>query len=444
MFTGAINATVRQFLGNVSDAFDGQQVVIGCSGNFTLESVICAYGKPAAVHSNDVSFYSCMIGQWLTGKSLDFRFSDSRFAWLDEHLQGEDDTHKLAAIMVLLDALEWQGQDNPHRIRMWRLYRETFAELVEKTADKLAQVDIKIASFYEGDVQEHFTRFAHCADAVFCCYAPTYAGGYERLYKRLDKIVTWTPPTYPLLTDERRDELLNWMQARRFVWYDDRLIDGLTPVMQARSGNRRMVYLYSNVIGQTAVFRDMAMRPLPELPLADSTLAIRPDSHIVLHRIGTSELAEYKNAYLNKHILFASGKWAFAVVIDGKVVGFLEFGTDPSSAIQLQDMTAMYMMADFPIPHTPYKRLSKLIVMLAVSGETRHVLERLRQYRLASVTTTAFTDKPVSMKYRGVFELAKRGEKDGKRFLNYRAEYNTLTWQETLQAWMKKNVSLNS
>lgn len=327
---------------------------------------------------------------------------------------------------------------------MWQLYRETFAELVEKTADKLAQVDIKIASFYAGDVQEHFTRFAHRTDAVFCCYAPTYAGGYERLYKRLDKIVTWTPPTYSLLTDERRDELLNWMQARRFVWCDDRLIDGLTPVMQARIGNRRMVYLYSNVIGQTAVFRDMAMRPLPEFPLADSTLAIRPDSHIVLHRISTSGLAEYKNAYLNKHILFASGKWAFTVVIDGQVVGFLEFGTDGNSAMQLHDRTAMYMMADFPIPHTPYKRLSKLIVMLAVSGETRHVLERLRQYRLASVTTTAFTDRPISMKYRGVFELAKRGEKDGKRFLNYRAEYNTLTWQETLQAWMKKYVSPNS
>ena len=107
--------------------------------------------------------------------------------------------------------------------------------------------------------------------------------------------------------------------------------------------------------------------------------------------------------------------------------------------MQLHDLTSMYMMADFPIPHTQYKRLSKLMIMLAVSGETRRVLERLREYRLTNVVTTAFTARPVSMKYRGVFDLVKRGEKNGQPFIQYRAAYNTLSWRETMTEWLTKH-----
>ena len=213
--------------------------------------------------------------------------------------------------------------------------------------------------------------------------------------------------------------------------------------MEQRSGMRNTVYLYSNVVRQTAVFRDMANDALPDLPLAGAGLKIVPDSRVRLERITTTDLACFKNAYLNKHILFASGKWAFAAMVDGVVVGFLEF--DDSKSAKWGHVTAMYMMADFPVPHTAYRRLSKLMVMLAVSGETRQALERLRQYRLTSLHTTAFTDKPVSMKYRGVLEVAKRGQTEsGQKFLNYDGKFNDKTWQETLQEWLTKHGSQTS
>ena len=55
----------------------------------------------------------------------------------------------------------------------------------------------------------------------------------------------------------------------------------------------------------------------------------------------------------------------------------------------------VYMMADFAVPTTRYKRLSRLIVMLAVSAQTGATITRLRQIRTRAVITTAFTDKPV-------------------------------------------------
>lgn len=434
MFVGAINSTVRQFLGNVAHVFDGQQVVIGCSGNFTSESVISQCSTPAAIHSNDVSFYSCMAGRWLTKQPLEFRITDPTFAWLDDHLSTEDGTHRLAAIMVLLDALKFRKQNNPHRVRMWNLYQESFADLVEKTAERLDKVTVKITSYFAGDVLTHFERFANRDDAIFYYCAPTYAGGYERLYRELDKIVTWDRPIYEPLTDKRRDALLAWMADRRYLWYDDRVIEGLRPVMEQRSGTRNTVYLYSNVVRQTAVFRDMANDALPNLPLAGAETRILPDSQIRLDRITTTELACFKNVYLGKNINFAPGKWAFAVLVDGRVIGFLEFTFNSSDAPD-----QMNLRADFPVSGTRYARLSKLLVMLAISGETKQTLEHVEMGRLRRIETTAFTDRPVSMKYRGILDLHHRGKtKTGQAFLVYTGKFNNKTWQGTLQEWLTK------
>ena len=50
------------------------------------------------------------------------------------------------------------------------------------------------------------------------------------------------------------------------------------------------------------------------------------------------------------------------------------------------------------------------------------------------IITTAFTKSPVSMKYRGVYELHKRG----KDFLNYRTDFKDVTLKEVISKWMKK------
>jgi hypothetical protein len=57
--------------------------------------------------------------------------------------------------------------------------------------------------------------------SIFMCYAPTYAGGYERFYKRLEQVFECNRVTYSMLDDDARDRLLAWMRARKYVWCDD-------------------------------------------------------------------------------------------------------------------------------------------------------------------------------------------------------------------------------
>ncbi len=433
MFTGAINGPIRQFLASAPEAFSGRNVVVGCSGNFTAEAVISATGKPRSIHSNDVSLYSCAAGAYLSGRPFRLEVKEEAFDWIAPHLKSG--AGQIASLLVLLAALPFEKRKNPHQERIWGHYRDQFDRLVAGSIERIAKVQARVDDFFPGDVFEHFRRYESDPDAVFCCYAPTYKGGYERLYKRIQEIFAWDAPRYPLMDDDRRGELLAWMRERPYLWLDDRILPGMTPVLQQKSGLNHAVYLYSNVVTRTAVLRDKARGPLPKLPIAGCDFEIRTDSEVILVPMKTADLAAVKDAYLGKNILFCSGMWAYSVRIDGKVVGFMEFSRDKFGG------NGLYMLADLAVPHTRYKKLSKLIVMLAVSGQTRKSLERVKESRISSLSTTAFTEKPVSMKYRGVLELVKRGQgKDGKKFLNYEGTFNTLTWKETLREWLTRHA----
>ncbi|USK77740.1 hypothetical protein LIT31_26200 (plasmid) [Peribacillus frigoritolerans] len=97
-------------------------------------------------------------------------------------------------------------------------------------------------------------------------------------------------------------------------------------------------------------------------------------------------------------------------------------------------------MSDFVIRPVKYKRLSKLILACVLSKEVKMLLEQALNGRIKALSTTAFTDKPVSMKYRGLFEVHSR--KEGR--VNYTAPAGKWSLQEGYKWWWNKHSkSLN-
>jgi hypothetical protein len=154
VFIGAINSGVRQFLASMAPTIDGHDCVIGCSGNFTSETVLSLFSKPTAIYSNDVSLYSCLAGAYLTGEDFPMSISDERLGWLEPWMGS--DLSKLAAIMVLIDMLPFEKQDNAYKKRMWKIYLENFGVLVEKTEARISNVATRITGYYGGDVFRPF------------------------------------------------------------------------------------------------------------------------------------------------------------------------------------------------------------------------------------------------------------------------------------------------
>lgn len=142
-------------------------------------------------------------------------------------------------------------------------------------------------------------------------------------------------------------------------------------------------------------------------------------------------------------------------MVDKKLVGAYAFSAAPSMAQWEKYLPSphIYLLSDFPVRLSAYRHLAKLVLIAALSRESQLLAERTAHKRIRSVVTTAFTDRPISMKYRGLFHLLTRKEKksgarEGSSIsdnyyaqpfeLNYGAEIGKWTLAEGLSMWWKK------
>ncbi len=427
MFTGSIDSTCRKILAANSDLFTNRICLVGCSGNFTFEQLLSRYAKPKAIYSNDVSLYSCALGWLLTGTDYRLEVVDPHYAWLAKYLA--DNLSRLAAIIVLMDLLKVAGLKNDYQKRVyehiaenWESYFEGARENIEK-----AVPNIHVDRFFAMDVFEFFKKHSEDPEAICLSFMPTYKGGYERIYKGLHAIFDWDMPAHSVIDGDLRDEIYSVVNRRNFLFCDDRELDYPKLAIERKNGTGRDVYLYSNAscgVNLVEKTRKSEKCKFPSMGAGDvltteSRLEIVPTTNYVINH--------FKDMYLSKSIRPKDGKQPFLVLSDGKVLGFLVLD-NPRFERDL-----VYLLSDFCVPHTRYVRLSKLVAMLALSVEVRDAVQEKLFLRIRRIRTTAFTRKPVSMKYRGIFELEKRGE----GFLNYVSETGRWTKDEAFRKWMK-------
>ena len=158
--------------------------------------------------------------------------------------------------------------------------------------------------------------------------------------------------------------------------------------------------------------------------------------------IGNDEFNAERSHYLNAAIAPAGAQIVFGVVAGGRLIGCIAFTTQSSAASFAIPSPTVYMLTDFAIAPTRYSRLSKLVVAAAISRECRLLLERRCGRRFRSLVTTAFSDHPVSMKYRGVLKLLTRTETKGDAHpykLNYGEAFGESTLADTFARWEAKS-----
>jgi hypothetical protein len=136
----------------------------------------------------------------------------------------------------------------------------------------------------------------------------------------------------------------------------------------------------------------------------------------------------YRDVYLSKGVgIPADGEVPMVAAVDGKVFGFLIYS-------RMQGGGDVYLLADFVVNSGRYRRLAKLLVLMTQTREVRKLLEEKFLLEISRCRTMVFTDKPVSMKYRGLYKLARRDP--GK--LVYETGMGILDLKEVIPLWLKK------
>ena len=270
MFFGTIDSDVRRYLAAHARLFNDREVVVGCSGNFTSEKLLHVCAKPKAVHANDVSLYTKVIAEALTGTPEGtYRVSPveaERYAFIREDIEGGDLWRRAAAILVLLRVVQHEKCNSLFKRTRWEQYLEEWPDLIAATVEKLKKAAFPVTSYFSGDVFEHFKRWQG-RDVVYMAYFPFIKGDYERQYKRIGQIVQWEEPTYPMLDQAHIAACIDWILASgqdylfllgkgdTFNSNQIAVDRGLEPLMVSNQKRHTFNFLYSNMPLNRALFR---------------------------------------------------------------------------------------------------------------------------------------------------------------------------------------------
>jgi hypothetical protein len=209
-FIGSINAKLRQFFYTHARLLAGRRCFIGCSGNFTIEQILTRVAPTAELHSNDVSLYSSVVGSALTQTPFRLRTLVPELQWLDEYLEEVPGPRTVAAVILFMEMLKYEKRKNDYSKGMWDNYLTNWKSLHKRTLKRVTEAlaNTKVASYTTTDVHDYYP----CeADGIAIGFLPTYEGGYERMFKRLEESFSWPHPTYQMLTEERREATIQRM-----------------------------------------------------------------------------------------------------------------------------------------------------------------------------------------------------------------------------------------
>lgn len=243
-------------------------------------------------------------------------------------------------------------------------------------------------------------------------FAMHNSGDYTSQFASIDAAFDWPEPDFGELTEEGKEEIIAQVQDRPH-WVlglhieRPELRHRLAGVVQ--TANRGLpIYVYA-AAGPRRIVRPR--QPVEPIPMQKIGVGEDLGDKMTLHVLTGGQFSGIRSQFMSKSIKPGSPLLACGVAVDGKLVGafaYLPPKFDPATA---------YLMSDFPVSWTKYRRLAKLIVMAASTSEAQLLLQRSLSKRLTGWATTAFTDRPNSAKYgRGIpgVKLQKRTEASSK------------------------------
>lgn len=445
MFQGTIPQAARQILSEVARSWQTETVAVACCGNLTIERTLHEHNR-FKLYSCDVSIYSCALGAYFARQPFRLVLKpehETEWDWLQPYLNTQVDA--LASLMLLTNLQQGitsagKVAANAYYQRLWKGYREQWQDLHARTVTRLESVPLRLAGFHAGDAVDWLPTLP--ADAAVLSFPPFFAKGYAVMWAKLESLFAWDAPAYQEIFEARRQQFVHDLMARD-CWFlgTSYPIAEYTPFLRGRcqTTNRGVpLYLYAATGATRVVTPYQQTAPLPYQTLAPGEEITAP---LRLVQLTAPQFRALRSRYLNPAIKPADAGLALGVFAGEKLIG--AFALNKSFQQPGASADTLYLLSDFAVAPTDYPRLSKLVLHAALSHEARLYAERTAGRRVRHLFTTAFTNNPVSMKYRGLFELHSRKETpddpDHKFMLNYTAPAGQWSLVEALTRWQKKH-----
>lgn len=426
MFTGAISDKLRKYISSQKEIFAGKNISVIASGNFSFEQIVS--GIANSIFSSDISLYTYVLGMWLQDKRAEVEVTSHDYKFIEDH----DSDHFTAAMVLILEIAKFAGQKNHYQKRMFKHYSDNFSLYVENTCERMKVVKskTKIDGFLLQDATITIDQALENGKMI-ASFLPTYSGGYEKIYKVYESYFKYPIPEYSLIDDEKYSALHERIRRGDHFFITDRELFP-KPVCAIQENGRRTVFVYSNLLEKPKFFDYSKLNEeVKNFRLLTDEDIITEKSVITFVETKNNVINHYRFLFLSKKVeRVVNGQKCFLLFIDEKLFGFLIFADQKYNPMSGE----YFLLSDFVV-NSSHARLSKLLVCLARSKEIIEHCEANKIQVYDKLSTAIFTNKPVSMKYRGVW--TRTAKKDG--CLTYSTPVKDKTIQEEFRTWYQKH-----
>ncbi len=448
MFFGTTPQIISQFLHQEFKRLRPKRVVVPFAGNFVVEQIASMAGKVAQftpeIWSTDVSLYSRGIGFGLTDTPFECRLKPHV---LEEFSSFADKTSPLemaATIIFFAEVAKNLGKEHiPYYASLNRNAKASTEAYFTKIMQQLHRFRENTANlrFFGTDACE-VLPLVESGDVVFYD-PPVLLGDYEKMFAPLAATFDFTEPCYTEMTDDvKQRHLQELCEKGATVYYrtNNPLPEpptGYTDVFRYQYKWHGYYCVYVNQASERFCGR---FQPIKEevvhYPIITETEEITLQTRIDIVPVSGNVGNHYRMMWVKKAEMGNMGT-PFLVLVDGKIAGLLvlesgvKFGTD-----------LVLIVSDPAAPTSRYKRLSKLMLYLCCTETVLRMVNDKTMWEHSGFTTRVLTNNPVSMKYRGLFDLAKREDmKEGnyKHKLIYQSKTLFPDVETALAAWLKKD-----
>jgi hypothetical protein len=273
-------------------------------------------------------------------------------------------------------------------------------------------------------------------DLVF--YDPPYwVGGYEKMFAFIDANLRWDRPAYTVFDAQKKVQVVGEIIDRgaTVLWRTEKEVEvpNLRKVFEYHHRVDGAIYLSTNdptftpAAGRGAMLREKD----PRLQIILPTDEIKRSDPVRMVEIDSKRFNHYRHLWTHKARMKSAEDVSYTILVGERVVGIaglksgMAYGSD------------LAVIVSDACPNSGYKRLSRLVLYVLLTEEMLAEVNRRTIWEHKGYTTKVYTDDPVSMKYRGLFDLAKR--KKGVH-LRYELTYSTRrmvasTIQEAYHKW---------
>lgn len=426
MFVGSVPKTVVGQILDTVDFASWPAIFVCCSGSFRVDLTIKSLHPGKAITSNDVSLYSVSLGRLMTGEPFHVAFTN-RLSFIED-LIGEDAIARVAAVLVAHEMANYKGDNEwartyfNHYVTSFEVYHRQAMEkltalLAGPVIDKLVVADFRA-----------MLPLAIEASGGIIAFPPTHKGRYERIFKFVDENTEWDRPAYDIWDPANLESWVEELKAAGVPYcvFSDHLFKNpdLNLVTSYSTDGRKAVYTYATTKAASVWQTRHKSTPFIYEPVDPALLT--KGTKVLLVPATSQQLNFLKDIFFAKSIAHVSGEASYLVYLDGRLAGGFIYKLD-----EFGGHYGIYLLSDFAI--VTERKLSKLICLLATSRLPVDDFGRSRLARFTKLSTTAFTKRSVSMKYRGVFKVFNR--KPG--MIKYQSHVREETPQALYRHWYR-------